>query len=58
MMGSVEVCELVPAPEGWADAGYQGWEDAGYLAIWETDAGLDTNHIVHVIVRVRPFCGT
>jgi len=58
LMGSVEVCERVPAPEGWADAGYQGWADAGYLAVTVSDGGVDPNRILHVVVRLVPFCGT
>jgi len=60
MMGLVEVCERVPPPDGWADAGYQGWEDAGYCrADTIFDGGVvDPNLILHVVVRVVPFCGT
>jgi len=51
------VCERVSAPDGWADAGYQGWEDAGYVSKAEGDGGVDPNRILHVVFRVRPFCG-
>ena len=53
-----EVCERVPSPDGWADAGYQGWEDAGYVARVSGDGGVDPDRILHVIFRVRTFCGT
>lgn len=57
-IGSVEVCERVSPPDGWADAGYQGWGDAGYFEILSSDGGVDPNRILHVVVRVAPFCGT
>jgi hypothetical protein len=57
-MAFADVCERVPSPDGWADAGYQGWEDAGYVRRVVGDAGVDPNRILHVVFRIRPFCGT
>jgi hypothetical protein len=55
---SVDVCERVPSPDGWADAGYQGLEDAGYVSMASGDMSVDPNRILHVVFRMRPFCGT
>jgi hypothetical protein len=53
----VEVCERVPSPDGWADAGYRGWEDAGYVSMTLGDGGVDPALILHVVFRIYPFCG-
>jgi hypothetical protein len=57
-IASVAVCERVSAPEGWSDAGFEGWEDAGYVAVPARDGGVDSTLVLHLVVRVRPFCGT
>ncbi len=56
-MAWAEVCERVPSPDGWADAGYQGWEDAGYVTRISGDASVDPERILHVVFRITPFCG-
>jgi len=52
-----EVCERVPAPDGWADAGYQGREDAGYQT-YGSSQDIDSTRILHVVFKIVPFCGT
>jgi hypothetical protein len=59
MVGSVLLCERVPSPDGWADAGYTGWEDAGYVEDVSYDGGaVDPSRILHLVAGVKPFCGT
>ena len=53
-----EVCEKVPAPDGWADAGYTGWEDAGYRTYTTSSQPVDPGRVLHVIFKIVPFCGT
>jgi len=58
MVGTVRLCERVPSPDGWADAGYVGWEDAGYFERISGDGGtVDPNRILHVIAGVKIHCG-
>jgi hypothetical protein len=53
-----EVCERVPAPDGWADAGFRGWEDAGYRTYASSSQDVDPARILHVVFKIVPFCGT
>ena len=52
----VVVCERVPAPDGWADAGYRAWEDAGYETR-TSSSDVDPTRILHVVFIMEPFCG-
>jgi hypothetical protein len=58
MVPWVEVCELVPSPDGWADAGYQGLEDAGYVSMASGGMSVDPSRILRVVFRMKPSCGT
>ncbi len=57
MIPWVEVCELVPSPDGWADAGYRGWEDAGYVSMASGGMSVDPSRILHVVFRTKRSCG-
>jgi hypothetical protein len=57
-VAGAEVCEKVPPPDGWADAGYTGWEDAGYRTYTSSTKAVDPSRILHVIFKIVPFCGT